>query len=176
MATKEAFLSQETQSYLDTYIEQLQALPYHRFLGFEVRRHGQGTAASIMRVQAQMFEDGIVDEGAMTTLGVQTAKVAIMSLMGSGRDVVILEHQMSVMAHAQVRRLVTKARVDYWRARLARALYEIRDSQGELVARGNLMAYILPREEKKSEPQKLASEDDPFDVKTIVEEDPDLPY
>ena len=83
---------------------------------------------------------------------------------------------MSVMAHAQVRRLVTKARVDYWRARLARALYEIRDSQGELVARGNLMAYILPREEKKSEPQKLASEDDPFDVKTIVEEEHDLPY
>lgn len=169
-------MSNDPQSYVDTYMEQLQSLPYHRFLGLEFRKYGQGTAVSVMRVQASMFEDGIVDEGAITTLGVQTSKVAILTLMGAGREVVVLEHQVSVMAHAQVRRLVAKARVDYWRARLARAMYEIRDSQGELVARGSLMAYVLPREEKRNPGEALQADDDPFDVKTMIEEDHDLPF
>ena len=131
----------------EAWIAEIHQRPLCQFLQIQMRHYKQGAASARMRSSPQSLEtDGLVSEGALTTLGSWTAQLAILTLVGQGRSIVPLEHRISLLHTARTGDLIAKARVEHLRARLAHCSYRIVDQDGEVVAVGGFLADVLPRE------------------------------
>ena len=141
-------MSDQKESHLFSLLEKINAIPLHRALGVEIRRYGHGKASAAMVVGPQNTGvDGIVGEGVLATLAGVATRFAIHTLIAEGRSIVPLEQQVRLLAPVKSGRLIAKARVERLRARLAQCQYRIYDEQGDLVANGHMLAYVLPREQ-----------------------------
>lgn len=141
----------------ESWIAEVHERPLCRYLQIQLRHHKQGAASARMRLGPHVAEDdGVVSEGALTTLGGWTAQLAILSLVGQGRAIVPLEHRISLLQPARSGEVIAKARVEHMRARLAHCSYRIVDQDGELVAVGGFLADVLPREQVTSPREQFA--------------------
>ncbi len=130
---------------MDAFIQQIEEVPYYRYLGIRIRHYGRGEATARMENNRINGPFGVIDEGPLLTLGSLTTQIATLTLVGQGRSVIPLEQRLSMLRPTKSTKFLARAKIDHLRARIAQGRFRIFDEEGEMIGSGGLIAYVLPR-------------------------------
>lgn len=131
-------LEEGEQARPDAVTAAINATPYYRLLGMEVKAMGDGYARVTMPVEEKLFQMyGSVHGGAIASLADTAIGVALISVLSDDEKSITVDLKLNFVSAVTGGGVLTaEARLFHRGKRTAAGEVEVRDGEGRLVAKG----------------------------------------